>query len=106
MSKAVARFCTAVSDGAGVPAAAVVTIHAVIDAVGALEDEPLAEVEDEEAAVLELLELLELHAAAPVATVTATATAASARLLRMVVSWGLGARHFRKFSNTFDVPLS
>jgi hypothetical protein len=55
-----------------------------------------------------LLELPLLHAAAAVAVVTASATAASARLLlRMVVSWkGLGPRHFRKFSNTFDVPPS
>jgi hypothetical protein len=55
-----------------------------------------------------LLELPLLHAAAAVAVVTASATAASARLLlRMVVSReGLGPRHFRKFSNTFDVPSS
>ena len=54
-----------------------------------------------------VLELLPLHAAAAVAVAAASATAASARLLRIVVSWGvLGARHFRKFSNTFDVSLS
>jgi hypothetical protein len=45
---------------------------------------------EEEPALVELLELLELpllHAAAPVATVTASATAASTRLLlRIVVS--------------------
>jgi hypothetical protein len=71
-----------VSDGAGLPAAAVVTIHAVIDAVGA--ELPLAE----EPVVVEGLELLELpllHAAAPVATAAASATAASARLLLRIV---------------------
>src|SRR5580692_8923067 len=51
--------------------------------------------------VLDELPLL-LHAAAAVAVVTASATAASARLLRM---WspdrGIGARHFRKFSEFF-----
>jgi hypothetical protein len=82
-------------------------------AVAAAEELLLAapDAEGEELALVELLgvllELPLLHAAAPVATVTASATAPSARLLRMVVSWGLcGSRHFRKFSNTFDVPPS
>ncbi|HEX3513610.1 MAG TPA: hypothetical protein VHT26_06385 [Trebonia sp.] len=70
------------SDGAGVPAAAVVTIHAVIDAVEAelpLGEEPVVVV------VLGLLELPLLHAAAPVATAAASATAASVRLLLRIV---------------------
>jgi hypothetical protein len=64
-----------------------VTIHAVTDAVGALEDEPLAAAVDDEDEEVELLELPLLHAAAPDATATASATAPSARLLlRIVVS--------------------
>jgi hypothetical protein len=43
--------------------------------------EPLALDDEVEDAVLELLELLELHAAAPVATAAASAAAARARLL-------------------------
>ncbi|HXT92837.1 MAG TPA: hypothetical protein VN714_26680 [Trebonia sp.] len=59
----------------------------VSDAVGAELELPLAALDDEEVALLELLELPLLHAAAPVATAAATATAASARLLlRIVVS--------------------
>lgn len=91
MSNAVARACSAWSDGEGWPAEAVVTIHAVMLAVGAAELLLLAAAPlDEVDALLELLELPLLHAAAPVATAAATATAASARLLlRIVVScWG------------------
>ncbi|MGH3291217.1 MAG: hypothetical protein ACRDP7_05385 [Trebonia sp.] len=70
------------SDGAGVPAAAVVTTHAVTDAVGA--ELPLGE-EPVVVEVLGLLELPLLHAAAPVATAAASAAAASARLLLRIV---------------------
>jgi hypothetical protein len=56
----------------------------VSEAVEAELELPLAALDDEEVA---LLELPLLHAAAPVATATATATAANARLLlRIVVS--------------------
>src|ERR1700761_3882732 len=89
LSNAVARACTAVSDGAGLPAAAVVTSHALTVAVGALELEPLPAAVDDE---VEEVELLELHAAAPVTTAAASAAAASARLLRMVVSWEVMAQ--------------
>jgi hypothetical protein len=61
-----------VSDGAGEPAAAVVTTHAFT-------------VVDPEEELPAPLELLELHAAAPVATAAASATAASARLLLRIV---------------------
>jgi hypothetical protein len=77
--------------------------------VAAAEELPLAT----EGALLEPLELVVLlellHAAAPVATVAASATAASARLLLRIGSLldgVMGARRFRKFSNTFDVPPS
>src|SRR5215475_9898054 len=90
LSNAVARALTAVSVGLFWPAEAVVTTHAVIEAVGELAGElvgePLAVAEGVVAALLGLLGLLELpllHAAAVVAVNAAIATAASARLLRM-----------------------